>query len=219
VQIPRLREWRERRALTQVELAEKAGVSERSVAGYEAGSGARPPTVRKLAEALDVEVTDLYGGSEHPLGAATPSAEQQSFNHLLEEERLAEWRSAVADARRLREGGRARMAELLAAWRSSKERQEDASERRGYLDDMGELLNKASDTESALMHSFPAEMTPEARRAAEEGGGRWMPNADWEEVSEAARFYGELIGMIRNVGFRVEERGSGPPTVEEADAA
>ena len=42
VQIPKLRQWREARALTQEELAEKAGVSARSVAGYEAGAGARP---------------------------------------------------------------------------------------------------------------------------------------------------------------------------------
>lgn len=86
MQIPRLREWRERRALTQVELAERAGVSERSVAGYEAGGGARLPTVRRLAEALGIEVTDLYGDSEHPLGEAPASPEQPSFNGLLEEE-------------------------------------------------------------------------------------------------------------------------------------
>jgi transcriptional regulator with XRE-family HTH domain len=86
VQIPRLREWREARALTQVELAEKAGVSSRSVAGYEAGTGARPPTVRRLAEALDVEVADLRGDSEHPLGEAPPSS-QLTLNGALEEER------------------------------------------------------------------------------------------------------------------------------------
>ena len=86
MQIPRLREWREARALTQVELAERAGVSSRSVAGYEAGTGARPPTVRKLAEALGVEVADLRGDSEHPLGEAPPSP-QPTLNGALEEER------------------------------------------------------------------------------------------------------------------------------------
>ncbi len=59
MQIPRLRKHRERRALTQEELAEKAGVSVRSVAGYETGAGARPGSVRKLAAALDMEVEDL----------------------------------------------------------------------------------------------------------------------------------------------------------------
>jgi transcriptional regulator with XRE-family HTH domain len=76
VQIPRLKEWREARALTQVELAELADVSSRSVAGYEAGAGARPPTVRKLAEALGVEVGDLRGDPEHPLAEALPLQEK-----------------------------------------------------------------------------------------------------------------------------------------------
>src|SRR5215208_8383856 len=76
VQIPRLREWREARALTQVELAERAGVSSRSVAGYEAGAGARPPTVRRLAEALGVEVADLRGDLESPLAEALPLQEK-----------------------------------------------------------------------------------------------------------------------------------------------
>ena len=57
--IPKLRYWRERRALTQEELAEKANVGTRSVAGYEAGAGARPGNVRKLAEALDIDVSAL----------------------------------------------------------------------------------------------------------------------------------------------------------------
>jgi transcriptional regulator with XRE-family HTH domain len=82
VQISNLREWRERRALTQEELAKQAGVSARSVAGYEAGAGARPGTVRKLAAALDISVEDLLGKAEAP-----PSSEPTLFNGMLEEER------------------------------------------------------------------------------------------------------------------------------------
>jgi transcriptional regulator with XRE-family HTH domain len=85
VQIPRLREWREARALTQVELAAQADISPRSVAGYEAGSGARPPTVRKLAEALEVEIGDLLSEGDHPKGAAQPSV-QLTINGVLAEE-------------------------------------------------------------------------------------------------------------------------------------
>lgn len=77
VQIPRLREWREARALTQEELAGRAGVSVRSVAGYEAGAGARPGTVRKLAGALDVEVANLLG--------ALPKEEAPSSPRLAKE--------------------------------------------------------------------------------------------------------------------------------------
>ena len=73
MQIPRLREWREARALTQVELAELADVSSRSVAGYEAGAGARPPTVRKLAQVLAVDIADLVGEADHPKDGAPKS--------------------------------------------------------------------------------------------------------------------------------------------------
>jgi transcriptional regulator with XRE-family HTH domain len=100
LQIPKLREWRESRALTQVELAERAGMSSRSVAGYEAGGGARPPTVRKLAEALGVEVADLRGDPEHPLGVA-PSSQEKLFNNgILDEARhiqhLYVWKSYLS---------------------------------------------------------------------------------------------------------------------------
>jgi len=83
--------------LTQEELAEQAGVSARSVAGYEAGAGARPGTVRKLAAALDLSVEDLLGKA-----AAPPSPEPTLFNGMLEEERrgyqsMAEHRSELLE--------------------------------------------------------------------------------------------------------------------------
>jgi transcriptional regulator with XRE-family HTH domain len=81
VQIPRLREWRETRALTQVELAERAGVSSRSVAGYEGGAGARLTTVRKLAVALGVKVEDL---AEPTLGEWGLVATEEEFDRWLE---------------------------------------------------------------------------------------------------------------------------------------
>ena len=51
----RLRAWREYRALTQQELAARAGVARRTVVALEVGpQRARPATVRALAEALGV---------------------------------------------------------------------------------------------------------------------------------------------------------------------
>jgi DNA-binding XRE family transcriptional regulator len=103
VQIPRLREWREARALTQVELAELADVSPRSVAGYEAGGGARPPTVRRLAEALDVEIADLREDPGSPKKAEAQPSQRSLFNGFEEERRspLSPWAEHV---RRIADG-------------------------------------------------------------------------------------------------------------------
>jgi transcriptional regulator with XRE-family HTH domain len=59
VKLSRLRAIRERKALTQDELAELAGVSRQTVVKLEGGLQPRPPTVRKLAAALGVEPADL----------------------------------------------------------------------------------------------------------------------------------------------------------------
>lgn len=90
MQIPNLRQWRELRGLTQKELADRAGLHVRGIAGYEAGAGARPNTVRKLAETLGVDVMDLAGVDALPKGSAPPS-NQPSFDELLDEARRNEW--------------------------------------------------------------------------------------------------------------------------------
>lgn len=60
MEIPRLREWREIRGLTQSQLAEKAGVARDSISKWETGErGAYPGTVEKLAKALAIEIIDL----------------------------------------------------------------------------------------------------------------------------------------------------------------
>jgi transcriptional regulator with XRE-family HTH domain len=198
VQIPKLREWREARALTQVELAELADLSSRSVAGYEAGAGARPPTVRRLAEALGVEVADLRGVPERPpLGPAPPSQEL-TLNGELEEQRRTAWESAVENARGLRESGQTRMTELLSLWRASRERQEDADARLEYRNEMADLLTQARKAGTDLFRNFTGS-SPEARRAykeAKKAGAREVPNADWGEFLEADRFYYRLLGMV-----------------------
>ena len=86
---PRLREWRERAALSQGELAERSGTSRATIADLEAGNrGGQPKTVRRLAEALGIEPEDLYGETAYPKEFGPPDL-QQSFNGLLE----AEWRA------------------------------------------------------------------------------------------------------------------------------
>jgi len=57
-----LRRAREHRALTQAELAERAGVMPATISRLENGQQrAYPSTVRKLAKALGVEPALLYG--------------------------------------------------------------------------------------------------------------------------------------------------------------
>jgi transcriptional regulator with XRE-family HTH domain len=57
-----LRAIRERRVLSQVELAEISDVSRATVNALEAGkASAQPRTIRKLAKALGVDPLDLIG--------------------------------------------------------------------------------------------------------------------------------------------------------------
>jgi transcriptional regulator with XRE-family HTH domain len=48
-------------ALSQRELAERAGMTQATIARLEAGRPARPTTTRKLAKALRVRPSDLMG--------------------------------------------------------------------------------------------------------------------------------------------------------------
>jgi len=57
--VPRLREQRLRRALSQDELATLSKVSRTTIIKIEAGRNAWPQTVRKLAKALRVKPEDL----------------------------------------------------------------------------------------------------------------------------------------------------------------
>ena len=58
----RLREYRERNALSQDELATRAGVTRTTVVRLEQRkTGAQPGTLRKLARALSVKPEELLG--------------------------------------------------------------------------------------------------------------------------------------------------------------
>jgi transcriptional regulator with XRE-family HTH domain len=58
----RVKEWRERRSLSQSELAERAGVAKLTVTRLERPSPTKPhpKTIRLLAEALGIEPADLW---------------------------------------------------------------------------------------------------------------------------------------------------------------
>jgi transcriptional regulator with XRE-family HTH domain len=73
---PRLRELREKAALSQNEFSDRSGVSRATIADLEAGNrSAQARTVRRLADALGVEPEELYGERASPLFSAPPQAE------------------------------------------------------------------------------------------------------------------------------------------------
>lgn len=63
--LPELRRLRIRQALSQAELAERAGLSRHTIIAIETGrTGAQYTTIRSLAEALGVEPAALMGPEE-----------------------------------------------------------------------------------------------------------------------------------------------------------
>jgi transcriptional regulator with XRE-family HTH domain len=94
-----LRRIRTMRGMNQVELARASGVAQNTISEIETGRReARPATLRKLADALGVEIADFFGEPTYPKEQAPPDP-QRSFNNLLEEERrlsyLSAWRAYV----------------------------------------------------------------------------------------------------------------------------
>lgn len=60
-----LRAIRALRGITQADLAEKAGVTQAAIAGFELGKrDLRGATIRKLCEALGVQVKYIVDGTE-----------------------------------------------------------------------------------------------------------------------------------------------------------
>jgi transcriptional regulator with XRE-family HTH domain len=98
----RVRRKRERLGLTVAMLAQKAGTSKNTILSAEHGGDIRPTTARKIAKALDVEIDDLLGESEGPLGEARPS--QLTLNGAFEEERRRAYLMAFWDEVRTKSG-------------------------------------------------------------------------------------------------------------------
>ncbi len=78
-----LERTRRLRGLTQKNLADKARVSEGTVAGIEAGRHApRASTARKLAAALGVQVADLYGEAIPKAPESTRTGDERLVERL-----------------------------------------------------------------------------------------------------------------------------------------
>ncbi|MGB3683770.1 MAG: helix-turn-helix transcriptional regulator [Rubrobacteraceae bacterium] len=64
--LPHLRNFRQRAILSQDQLAEKSGVARDTISKLENGQrGAYPSTIRKLATGLEVQPQMLLGGVEY----------------------------------------------------------------------------------------------------------------------------------------------------------
>jgi transcriptional regulator with XRE-family HTH domain len=83
-----LRHIRTMRGMNQVDLAKASGVAQNTISEIELGKReARPGTLKKLADALDVDIPDFFAEPEHPLATALPSQEKLFNNGALDEER------------------------------------------------------------------------------------------------------------------------------------
>jgi transcriptional regulator with XRE-family HTH domain len=135
-----VREIRLRRGLSQADLSAMTGVAEFTISEIESGKRAnpRPSTLRKLAQALEVEVADLYGDPENPLAEALP-LQDRLFNGGAKERgafiercrrhvaaRVAHYENRLAVAKN---GG------LYAGYKGAKDLQDDAYEEFSQLRD------------------------------------------------------------------------------------
>jgi transcriptional regulator with XRE-family HTH domain len=64
VTLPRLRQLRIERALSQRDLCERSGVTQTTIVNAEKGKETRVSTLRKLADALGVDPRELIGTTD-----------------------------------------------------------------------------------------------------------------------------------------------------------
>jgi transcriptional regulator with XRE-family HTH domain len=205
-----IKELRQERGLSQQRLAELAEVDKVTLIRIETGRG--NPTVEtlgKLADALDVEMADLFPKAQTPLFPELPDTAAQ------EEKRRAEWDAAIRNAHQVRERGHARMEGLLSAWRTSKARGEVQDARRDYLDEMGELLQQAYDAEWALWALISGPTNALDLNAVD-------PD-EFTELQAADRFYVDLWRMVQraeglSIRTDAEETTGTPETVNAGDS-
>ena len=144
------------RGLSQRELAEKAGVSPATVYELEVGKRPtpRPSTLRKLAEALEVEISDLLGEPTVPLAKAS----QKTGPPQVSREDLAAQGITATDDEVQELNNR-----LMLDWRWGQGEKGVSYFKPEYVDEarVGMLVHLALDT--------PSIITPEAAGVVREG--------------------------------------------------
>jgi transcriptional regulator with XRE-family HTH domain len=223
LQIPRLRQWREFRGLTQKDLAAAAGVSVRAIAGYEAGAGIRPNTARKLAEALDIEVADFFATREpeSPLLHAPPSQEKLFNNGLFAGGQRSPLVSWAAYARRLAARTRSHTADphspaFRVAWAALffiEERNRDAAELwLLFEEELGRepLADEPLAAFNAALAAFEelAEALAEAQRRAEHMAEGFAESEIGQARRRAAEAAAQREQAVAQFNARRERRGA-----------
>jgi transcriptional regulator with XRE-family HTH domain len=80
-----VKEIRRRKGWSQKDLAEESGVGQDTISGIESGRHEpRPSTLRKLADALDVEVADFFREPAVPLADALPPSGPLNKDEILD---------------------------------------------------------------------------------------------------------------------------------------
>jgi transcriptional regulator with XRE-family HTH domain len=200
---PRLREWRERAALSQGELAQRSGISRATIADLEAGNrGGQPKTVRQLAQALSIEPEDLYG-EVYPKEESRSSLEPSLFNGL-EDERRPEDEAAIAVLYR----GLARRATLIA----------ERARREGPSADLSEEAT-ALHYEAAALKKIrgPAEFRGAGSEELADAEGAYLEAES--AIQEMLRQDVEATDQERNEARKFRLKGSGAQGSKEADAS
>src|SRR5215207_8413574 len=98
--VENVRRMRREKGLSQQELADLAGVGQDSISAIETGKHEpHPRTLRKLANALDVEVADFFKEPAVPLGEAPGRAGPTLLDRALDAARRDEEKAARAVTR------------------------------------------------------------------------------------------------------------------------
>jgi len=161
--------------MTAGELAARSGVGRNTISRIERGVvEPQAGTLQKLAEALGVSVADLLG---------------------------EDWRRAFENSQRFRMTAEERLEERLSLWEMA--RDEGASEqlRRRLLDEVGLILDEATETLRALQENLGEGLNHMAEPSP---GGTLNPY--WEEVRKIDTLYRELLSMLGDAGLSVRAK-------------
>ena len=88
-----LKRWREWRGIKQEVLADKIGVSQATLSGYEKKDELEPEVLEKITKALDIPIEaitelnegaliNIYSGTWQDNATAAGSIQNQTFNHI-----------------------------------------------------------------------------------------------------------------------------------------